>query len=151
MMCGLLKSRSETRGVFSTVLVKEMQRFRKKHCDGEINRQRKEKDSVALEGGTGRLTQREEQKCFRLPAPSFSQLPSSSISISLHIQFFFLSPVFSPLLFSTSRVVRTRLVISYVRHYALCSSPERMNDSGFSKEHLAISQHFSTLTHSAQR
>lgn len=89
MMRGLLKSRSETVRAFSTVLVKEMQRFRKKHCDGGINRQRREKDSAALEGGTGRLTQREEQKCFCLPAPSFPHLPSSSISISLHIQFFF--------------------------------------------------------------
>lgn len=98
------------------VLVKK-QRFREK--DNEMVKAKKERkrDSAALEGGTGRLTQREEQKrgnVFIFPLALFSRL---SILFYFHLATSitpFSSLTFSPVLFSPSRVVMTRLFISNV-------------------------------------
>lgn len=77
-----VKQPSETPGGFSTVLVKKKKKKRNKtrrERDNKMVKERKKKnkrkgDSAALEGGTGRLTQREEQKwgsVFIFPSPSF--------------------------------------------------------------------------------
>lgn len=76
-----VKQPSETPGGFSTVLVKKKKKETRLGGNETIRWWKKEKkknkrkgDSAALEGGTGRLTQREEQKwgsVFIFPSPSF--------------------------------------------------------------------------------
>ena len=67
------------------------------------------RDSAALEGGTGRLTQREEQESvFIFPLTLF--FFSSFLFPSRYI--YHSSLTFSVVLFSLSRVVMTRLFIS---------------------------------------
>lgn len=118
----IVQQPSETTGGFSMVLAKKSKRFREKET---IRWLKKKKEILAaLEGGTGRLTQRREQRresVFIFPL-AFSILfhfhPATSITL-------FSSLTFPPVLFSPSRVVVTRLFISNVWHFAPCHSPER--------------------------
>lgn len=113
MMCGFLKQPSETLEGFYVVLVKK-KRYRKKEI------RKKEFWQLWKKRKTDWLRGKSRKKVFIflliLSFPSF-------LFLSSYIYHSF--PTFSPVLFSPSRVVMTRLFISNGWHFTLCRSPER--------------------------